>query len=168
MGVKGRCGRKAIPNHLHVIHGNPGHRNLKAKIENEPKVETPDECPQPTKKVCADKEAKKCWLELAPQLYDAGLFTNIEVQTFERYCIIYGHWSYALKMLRKEGWFVFNKKTRRSRLSVWIKLSDAYERRLMAYITEFGLSPSSRSRISMPARKKNEDEFGSFMKSKRG
>ncbi|MBO8169974.1 MAG: phage terminase small subunit P27 family [Thermoanaerobacteraceae bacterium] len=163
----GRPGKKPEPTKLKLIKGT----EKRYINENEPR-------PQP---IAPDPpswlptEAKKAWKELAPELERLGLLTAIDGPAFTMLVL---HWALAVQSYRqmktdknrarKEGLPVDKyglttiderKLPRKHPLLQVLRDNSAAFRQYMA---EFGLSPSSRSRISLPD-PNDEDAFEEFL-----
>jgi len=155
-------GRRPTPTNLKVLRGNPRKENLKEKIANEPKPTISDKVPRPSRLLKGDKEAKKEWRRLAPQLHKLGLLTDMDISAFEQYCMIYGRWVRANMELMEQGNIAINEKgtVKRNPIVEIVNKLDVEVRQQQA---RFGLDPSSRTRVKAEA-KQEEDPFESFMR----
>ena len=152
-------GRKPVPSRLKLIRGNTGHRPA-----------PPDE-PQPAARIpkCPphlDAEAKREWRRMARELDDLGILTVIDRAVFASYCQAWSTWRQALKLVHKVGMVVRAKErvtekpdgtiTRQGgtpMLNPVYKLIDAENAKMIKALTEMGMSPSSRSRVSASDRR---------------
>lgn len=105
--------------------------------------------------------ARRMWKQLVPELDRLGLLTQVDAGALEGACTAYGRAVAADKIIAKEGLTVAifetveesEGKTRpvlveyRKRLEIAISF-EAWKQ-FKAFCTEFGLTPASRSRISL-------------------
>ena len=140
-------GRKPKPTKLKLLHGDHPCRVNK----NEPK-------PKPIASRCPTwlhPTAKKKWRELAPKLERLGLLTEIDGEALELLVTHYAIAVEAASILKKEGIFARDSRdlpAKHPAAQIFRDHSAAYR----SYMTEFGLSPSSRSRLDLP--KPDDDE----------
>lgn len=143
---------RPIPTALKLINGNPGKRPLNKK---EPK---PDNalliCP---KYLQCDTVAYNEWNRLVPELYKLGLLTNIDQTVLELYCSQYSIYREAIKQIQKEGLTTNNIRDGFKALPE-VAIARESAKTIKAIAIEFGLTPSSRSKISLPG-ESLEDEF---------
>src|SRR5690349_2306499 len=87
------------PVELHVLNGNPGHKT-KAQLErNYPK-------PAPVAPKCPDwldKDAKKEWARVAPELEKLGLIAKMDMAALAGYCQAYSEWKACTEAIREKG-----------------------------------------------------------------
>lgn len=140
-------GRKPKPPNLRVIEGNREHRPI-------------PECPDPPKKHISaprwlDPLAKKEWRRISKELYSMGLLTAIDKAALEGYCQSYAKWKQA-EQKAKIG--VFQTKTGYIGQNPYINIAIKYAKEMRAFLVEFGLSPSSRTRINISDRPEEEKD----------
>jgi P27 family predicted phage terminase small subunit len=153
-------GPRPEPTKLKLIKGNPGKRALN---RNEP--EPPKGVPAPPEELCA--RAKQEWYVFARLIDDMGIMTLGDGYALARMCEVYAELLRVEQFLRDEG-CVVESVTRdggllyRARPEVGIR-SDC-ETKFKAYLQEFGLTPSSRSKIQVPSgsKKKDSDPIARF------
>lgn len=144
-------GRKSKPTKLKLLAGNPGKRPLN---KNEPK-------PQPIRPSCPrflSREARKEWRRLAPELERLGLLTRLDRAAFAAMCQSWGHWVQAEKLM--EGQCPVGRDKRTGEIithPAYLVAKQAMEQ-MRKLLPEFGLTPSSRSRLDLPV----VEEWGSF------
>ena len=138
-------GRKPKPTNLKILNGNPGKRSLNKK-EPKPKV-TPSGpyCPR-----WLDGYAKDEWQRLSKELKGLGLLTDIDVTAMAAYCQTYKRWREAEEKLQKLG-LVYkpNAESNYLQKNPYLTIADKALDQMHKYLTEFGMTPSSRSRISV-------------------
>jgi len=139
-GYRGRQGRKPRPTKLKVLEGNPGKRRLNEK--------EPD--PLPAIPSCPDHlspEAKKEWERVAPLLEKLHLLTHIDRGALALYCQAWARWVEAEEALRTYGVMVKSPNGFPMQ-SPYLAVANRAMEQMRALLTEFGMSPSSRSRVS--------------------
>ena len=138
-------GRKPTPAHLRLVKGNPGHR----PIPEGPAV--PLEIP--TKPPHLSAIASQEWDRMAPQLYAAGLLTSIDLAALATYCQAFGRWVEAEEALKTHGVLV-KSPSGFPMVSPYLTVANKAMEQLSKALVEFGMSPSSRSRVTATAPKK--------------
>ncbi len=119
-------GRKKIPTALNILNGNPGKRPING---DEPQ---PDRTP-PAMPAWLTAEAKREWKRVAPELERLGLLTCVDGTALASYCQSYARYIKA----DKEG-----------------RVNEACKHLafVKAFCVEFGLTPSSRGRMTIPGK----------------
>ncbi len=145
-------GRPRKPTKLHLINGNPSKLDLDERLRKEPQPR-PSIPKWPT---WLNKHAKKEWKRVVPMLDELGLLTEIDMAALAAYCQSYARWKQAEELVEEHGLtYVHTNKggedndTARPEVAIAHKYLD----KVKAFATEFGLTPSSRTRIEVP---KNE------------
>ena len=133
-------GRKPTPTAIKVLEGNPGKRPLNAN-EPKPKKKAP-RCPS-----WLEEEAKKEWKRLAKQMEQLGILTEIDMAAFAGYCQAYARWKEAEEFISKHGTIV------KTPSGYWqqvpqVSIAQTYLKIMNRFCEQFGLTPSSRSRIT--------------------
>jgi P27 family predicted phage terminase small subunit len=100
---------------------------------------------------------------MAPLLYDAGLLTKIDVTALATYCQCYARWCEAEEEIRRSGTVIKSSKGQ-PMLSPFLKVVNIALQQLMRMLVEFGMSPSSRSRVTVAKAPGVEDEFETFLR----
>jgi P27 family predicted phage terminase small subunit len=95
--------------------------------------------------------ALACWDELAPMLVGLNVLTVADKHALALLCETYSSWRRAIEMLKKHG-DVYpilddNGKIKYLQQTPYVSMSKAYAKQLKDMLCEFGLTPSSRSRI---------------------
>lgn len=135
----GARGPKPKPTALRILEGNPSHRPLP---KNEPKPESDKvRCP-----AWLAADAKKEWRRLAPSLIAMGLLTNSDVQAFAAYCESYAAWKEASQYLHEHG-SVFEMPSGYMAKAPQVSIAQTNLTLMKQFAGEFGLTPSSRTRI---------------------
>ena len=131
------AGRKPKPTAVKKLEGNPGKRKLNTK-EPVPAKGIPD-CPE-----WLLPEAKKEWERLADLMNQMGVLTEVDMAAFAAYCQSYARWKEAQEHIDSEG--------------STFETDKGYQQLMLQAASEFGLTPSSRSRIVAGSAKGKELE----------
>jgi P27 family predicted phage terminase small subunit len=137
-------GRRPKPTALKVLAGNPGNRPMNAN-EPRPRAVLP-KCPP-----VLQGEAKAEWRRMARKLHDLGLLSEIDGAALTTYCLTWARLVDAEQKLRQHGTVVISPNgfpVQSPYLSVATKATE----QLVRILVEFGMTPSSRSRIHVPDR----------------
>tara|TARA_R100001198_G_C5038805_1_gene100649 strand:+ start:44 stop:496 length:453 start_codon:yes stop_codon:yes gene_type:complete len=130
-------GRKPIPTEIKRLKGsdkiNPGRLNL-----NEPR---PDRKKHRRPTWIKDKHGKQAWTYYSDLLDELGVVTTADRIAMEQLAQSYANWRKCQEATEKEGIVVDGKRNPND-----IAARDWYDR-LIKILVEFGLTPSSRSRI---------------------
>lgn len=139
----GKRGPAPKPSHLKKIQGT--YRPDRA-APNEP-------TPEPSAPSCPSwlgREAKREWRRIVPELEKLGLISEVDRAALAAYCSAYGEWHAAEAEIKKHGRTQINMMSGlvSARPEVAMRAKALAEMR--ALLAEFGMTPSSRSRISVP------------------
>lgn len=151
------AGRKPVPTALKLMRGNPGKRPIN-KREPKPAVGIP---------VAPDhlsKRAAAVWPILTGKLSAMGVLTTADGHALELLAEAYAEWRDASDAVREHGQ-TYESQTQngtiiRPRPEVSIA-SDAW-RRVAKMLTDFGLTPSSRAKLSTGSDAPDESEARFF------
>lgn len=132
-------GRKPKPTAVKVLEGNPGKRPLNM-YEPVPDKITP-ECPS-----WLNDEAKAEWDRLADKMVNLGTLTEMDMAAFAGYCQSYARWKEAEEFIEKHGTIV------KTPSGYWqqvpqVSIAQTNLKVMLKFCSEFGLTPSSRSRM---------------------
>ncbi len=144
-------GRKPKPTRLKVITGNPGKRPLNLD-EPTPEPAIPD-CP-PELSPAAQTE----WHRLADEFGKLRVLTNLDRGTLAAYCSAYALWAEATAAIQKFGVMV-KSPTGFPIQSPYVSIANRQAEIMLRISSEFGFTPASRGRISMPS-ETEPDLFG--------
>ena len=136
-------GRKPKPAHLKLLEGNLGRRR-KDGDHPRPDLSTPT-CPQ---HLCPSAKAE--WKRLAHQLFRLGILTTLDRAALAAYCQAYGRWVEAEQKL-KETPALLKMPSGYVQQNPWLTIAGKQLELMHKYLSEFGLSPVSRSRVSVKA-----------------
>jgi P27 family predicted phage terminase small subunit len=136
-------GRRPRPTRLKVLTGNPGKRPLN---EHEPRPEASiPQCP-PELGPAAQRE----WNRLVTELATLNLLTNLDRAALAAYCGSYALWAEAMEAIQKYGAMV-KSPSGYPMQSPYIAIANRQAEIMMRIASEFGFTPASRSRISLPS-----------------
>ena len=103
--------------------------------------------------------AKKHWTMICKQLKDAGIMTNIDIPALMIYCESYAMWKDATDKINSHGAVVKGKDGFPVRSPYFMVMQRSFDQ-MKAMLTEFGMTPSSRSRVNaQPAEEKQHDPW---------
>ena len=146
-------GRKPKPTALKLISGNPGKRPIN-QWEPRPGVKAPT-CP-----AHLNPAAKAEWKRVARQMVTLGVISELDRAALAAYCQAYGRWVEAERKL-KETPALIKLPSGYIQPSPWLTIATKQLELMFRYMTELGLSPVSRSRVStIPERKPKPWEYG--------
>lgn len=133
------------PTALKILAGNPGKRALNSR-EPHPRVSA--RVPRVPNYLSDD--AKRVWRKLAPRLHEAGLLTEVDVYALAQYCTLYARWRQAEKALASDGPVITTSNGNMVQ-SPWMGIANRALEMMNRLAREFGMTPASRSRISVDA-----------------
>jgi P27 family predicted phage terminase small subunit len=131
-------GRHPKPTAIKIQEGNPGHRPLN---KHEPKFTGIPTCPQHLTKV-----ARKEWRRVTKELSAAGLLSAVDRAALAVYCSAWARWIYADELASKSE--VIRTKAGNIILNPLRSTANRAEEIMLKAAVEFGMTPSSRSRVT--------------------
>ena len=136
-------GRKPKPTSVKILSGNPGKRALN---HHEPKpLATVPECPSEL-----NPAARTEWDRLVKDLAPLKMLTSLDRAALATYCQAYALWSEAIIAVHKFGAMV-KSPSGYPMQSPYIAMANKQAEIMMRIASEFGFTPASRSRISVPS-----------------
>lgn len=148
-------GRKPKPTATKRLQGNPGKRALN-QAEPAPPVETPTIPPH------LDNEAVAEWHRLAPLLIAEGLLTQLDRAALSALCQAWGRYCQAEAALKEHGPVVRSPNGFPIQ-NPWLSIANTALKQLSAWLAEFGLTPSSRSRVKRGDGQAEADPLADFL-----
>ena len=133
-------GRKPKPTALRRSEGNPGKRGY-----NPAEPVAPGDLPDGPAHLNAAARAE--WTRLALTLNEMGVLTTIDRAGFAAYCQCYGRWVEAELKLRETP-LLYMTQSGYIQHSPWLSVANKQLELMGRYMTEFGLTPASRSRVA--------------------
>jgi P27 family predicted phage terminase small subunit len=135
-------GPKPKPTALKIIAGNPGRRALRDKaavVANAPMPKPPKELP---------KEVRAVWNELGPEMARIGTLSKMFTPAFRMLCENIARRRYLEAQINKHGLLV-KSPTGYPVMTPYFYASQKVGADVLRLINEFGLTPSSRSRLDV-------------------
>ena len=108
-------------------------------------------------------EAKKEWRRMGKELAVLGLLTTIDRAALALYCQAWGRWVEAEDALRKYGTMVKSPNGFPMQ-SPYLAMANKAMEQLRALLTEFGMSPSSRTRVHAQPAAGPDGAFAEFLR----
>lgn len=150
------AGRRPKPTALKELAGNPGKR---AMNRSEPKFSGLPTCPSHL-----DKQAKAEWKRISKELSAVGLLTSVDRAALAAYCQCWSRWVQAEKKIQETSLVVKAAKSGYPIQNPYVGIANTALDLMKKFLTEFGLTPASRSRLSVDSDKSSADPFAEFMR----
>ena len=154
-------GRPALPANVHQLRGNPSKKSLGSLLDDvmRPDVAIPD-CP-----TYLDAEAKAEWKRISVHLEKLGLVSEIDRAALAAYCTAWGDFSWATKRIKElnsarpgvdadktgERGRIWDTPSGYKQISVPMQIRNRAMEQMKTFLTEFGMSPAARSRVTVSA-----------------
>jgi P27 family predicted phage terminase small subunit len=132
-------GRKPKPTGIKELEGNPGKRALNKK-EPKPASAIPV-CPKHL-----EGEARKEWKRVTELLHSLKIISHVDRAALAIYCTAYADYVKACKKLKKEGEVIVTEKGNLVQ-NPWMQIKKRSMDQVQKFCAEFGMTPSSRSRV---------------------
>jgi len=148
-------GTKPKPTALKTLEGNPGKRKIN-KNEPKPNSKIP-QCPD-----WLEPEAKAEWNRRGKQLLALGILTEVDEVAFAGYCQAYARWREAEEFISQHGCIV------KTPSGYWqqvpqVAIANKSLMVVIRFCEQFGMTPSSRSRLAVDARDGSENDMMEFI-----
>jgi P27 family predicted phage terminase small subunit len=159
-------GRRPKPSALKKLQGNPGKRKLN---HAEPKPAPGDPVMPRDLPLLARAE----WKVIVPELRQMGVLAKIDAKALAAYCHAFARWMEAEKSVRQLGIIVMEPIYGLGDQLLGVKykknpavtISEAAVKIMKAFLVEFGMTPSSRSRIRVDKpQEAEEDEIERYLR----
>ena len=149
------AGRKPLPTHLKLVKGTARSHRLNKKEPKPPLV-----APEPPDYL--DENAKAKFSELAKMLARHGVMTELDAGAIARYAVVWCRWVDAEAEIKKRGPVV---KTAGDNIiqNPFLAVANKCLLQMAQIESEFGLTPSSRSRIRMEVPSDTVDPFEEYL-----
>lgn len=138
----GITGPKPTPPALKILRGNPGGRAIPKTVKVTPHV---PRCP-----AWLSPLARKEWKRATRELDKLGLMTRLDLALLAAYCAAVAQMAECSEYIEKQGGVVKYLKGRNSQTAMHLSTMRAAQAFIKAAAAEFGMSPSSRGRITIP------------------
>ncbi len=153
-------GRKAKPTALRVLQGNTEHRPLP---ENEPEPRDPSLIPP----IWLVDEAIKLWNIYALVHKNLGTFKQTDEMSFATWCQEMGRYIELQGKIEKKGYTTTNIRNGDKAIPEMAMARECLKN-ARALAIEFGMTPSSRTRLSVPDGSGEKDPLEEMWKRKKG
>ena len=143
------AGRKPKPTRLKLVQGNPGKRPINKAEAKPPKakvIRAPAHLPA---------EGRKEYRRVARMLTPIGLLTEVDLKALELYAETYAVWREAVEKVHIAG-LVVKAKNGYPGQNPYLAIATNASKRMQSLLAEFGMTPSSRSRIGVSTPEVNE------------
>ena len=136
-------GPRPTPTKKRKLTGNPGRRPLP---QNEP---MPNQTTRlPTAPAHLTDTGKKEWRRVGKLLHNLGLLTEIDLTALAGYCSTYAQWVGAQEQIKKHG-VLIKAQSGFPMQSPYLTISNKAMSEMRKWLVEFGMTPSSRTRIQV-------------------
>lgn len=132
-------GRKPKPTNLKILQGNPGRRPINANEPTFPALES--DCPKHLGPIAAIE-----WARVRDLFKVQNIFTEADRAALSAYCVCYGRWVEAEDHVRATGMMV-KSPSGYPMQNPWLSIANKAFQQLNKLMPEFGMTPSSRSRV---------------------
>jgi P27 family predicted phage terminase small subunit len=128
--------------------------------KNEPQPKEYTRVPTPPGHL--DRLGKNEWKRVAGQLHQCGLLTKIDRAALLAYCTAYSTWIAAQEQVRKHG-VLIKSPSGFPMQSPYLQIANKAMIEMRKWLVEFGMTPSSRSRVEANKPEKKEDPLKEFL-----
>jgi len=144
-------GRKPRPTKVKILEGEKNKNRINKREPQPSELET-----TPPKHL--SPEAKNEWKRIYPELQRMGLMACVDRAALAAYCQAYGRWVKYEKIVADKG-ELYQTQSGNIITSPALWVANKALEQMHKFLTEFGLTPASRSRIQInPAKKKDDME----------
>jgi len=153
-------GRKPKPTVLKLLAGNPGKRAINSV---EPQYEVLGVKEPHVLLEEKNEIARSEWVRVVPLLVASGVAKDIDSVALLAYCLAYQHWYKAEELVRIHGPLI---RTSAGWLttSPAMRLADAQLSKMREFLSDFGMTPTSRVRIKCDLPASHTDELEEYLK----
>ena len=130
-------GRKPKPTSLKILQGNPGRRPLNSAEAKFPTLQS--DCPKHLGPIAAEE-----WARIRDLFRE--IFTEADRAALSAYCVCYGRWVEAEDHVRATGMMV-KSPSGYPMQNPWLSIANKAFQQMNKMMSEFGMTPSSRSRV---------------------
>ena len=155
--MKGQ-GRKPKPTVLKLLHGTARKHRINPR-EPKPKVGEmlPPEHLSPL--------AREHWITVEEQLRSAGILTTLDRPALEVLCEVYARWCLANEEIKKTGILIRGESGGFVKSPYLFVSSKSFDQ-MLKMLTEFGMTPSARTRVNAIGGNEPDNEFEKFLNEK--
>jgi len=142
-------GRKPTPTRLKLIKGNPGKRAIN---KAEPKIPLSKQIRAPS---FLSPDAKTEYKRVANMLSPLGVLSDADLKALELYAETYSTWREATVKVHEVG-MIIKAQNGFPIQNPYLGIANQSSKRMQSLLSEFGMTPSSRSRITSEKAERNE------------
>ena len=145
-------GPKPKPTVIHQMNDNPGKRDISERIELENRVERiePGDVIKAPEWIRNNPIANAEWERVAPILADLGLLKANDTSALEAYCKCWSRYKEAEQQIDKAQSTIIKTPSGYVQQIPQVSIAHRYLKLAKEFMTEFGLTPSSRGRMQLP------------------
>ena len=136
-------GPRPMPSEKRKLTGDAGRRGIP---ENEPMPDKPKKLPMSPRHL--DKIGRKEWNRIGKLLHKLGLLTDIDMTALAAYCSTYATWVEAQENIKKHG-VLIKAQSGFPMQSPYLTISNKAMSEMRKWLVEFGMTPSSRTRVKV-------------------
>jgi P27 family predicted phage terminase small subunit len=103
-------------------------------------------------------EAKAEWKRVAPELARLSLLSVLDTELLASYCLSYALWCQASKAVEELG-LTYTSANGNPRTRPEVAIASAAAKQMVEFAREFGLTPASRTRLSVTPALPNDDDW---------
>ena len=140
----GKRGPRPQPTNLKLLEGVVNKKRINF---NEPKPKKAKRTPRPPGYLNAT--AKTEWRRVAGELFRLGLLSNLDITALGAYCQCYATWFEANENIQKHGMLI-KAQSGFPVQSPYVSISNKAMGEMRRWLTEFGMTPSSRTQTTGP------------------
>ena len=158
MGARGPAPK---PTALKRIDGNPGKRAINT-TEPQFTAKAPP-CPKHL-----TLEARKEWRRVSRELLDKNMLQVVDRAALAAYCQNWARWVEAENAMTAPDFHLIETTDKGYQyISPWLNVANQALKQMRSFLTEFGLTPASRTRIQVPEQAEH-DEYAEYRRSRPG
>ena len=146
------------PTKLELLQGKPGKRPIN-DAEPDPPTRVP-KCP-----AHLSDAARREWRGITKELKVLGLISRIDRAALAAYCQAYGRWSEAEEEVKRHG-LVVKAPSGYPIQNPYLAIANKALEQMHKFLTEFGMTPSSRTRVKVE-KPDEESPFQKFLQRKK-
>lgn len=152
MAGNSNSGRRATPANVHLIRGNPSKKSA-AELAAAGAQGFNVDAEAPKCPAFLTTEAKAEWKRIVDDLVSLGVIAKIDRAELAVYCQAWADWKKAREMIKTLGdqGYVENTPSGYKQIAAWMQMANRAEERMRTAGASFGLNPSARSKMRMPA-----------------
>lgn len=108
-------------------------------------------------------EAVMEWGRITPELKKLGLITEIDHAALEAYCETYGRWVILCRLMKEPDFKWIEKTSKGTPIqNPVVGMANTCLSLMHKFLVEFGMTPSSRTRVSVPPQQNDENPFAAL------